>query len=217
MSGAPAGRSPVRRPLFARAYAVLSPRAEGRGIADHRRELLGGLSGRVLEVGCGNGLNFGHYPTAVTAVLALEPEPYLRGLAIEAARIAPVPVTVVDAPGEAIPAVNGSFDHAVAALVLCSVGEPERVLAELHRVLVPGGTLHYYEHVAAHGRPLASVQRLMDATLWPRLAGGCHLSRDTGAAIRAAGFTIVSEHPLAAISGSLGAIAPHVLGVATRA
>jgi SAM-dependent methyltransferase len=87
-----------RHPIFARVYARISPAMDAQGALEHRRALLAGLAGRVLEVGAGNGLNFAHYPPAVTEVLAVEPEPYLRGLAQAAAGQAPVPVRVVAAP-----------------------------------------------------------------------------------------------------------------------
>jgi ubiquinone/menaquinone biosynthesis C-methylase UbiE len=206
----------AHHPLFARVWGWASPRAEAHGMADRRRELLTGLGGEVLEVGAGNGLNFGHYPTAVTAVTALEPEPHLRRLAQRAAASAPVPVTVLDGVAERIPRPDASFDHVVASLVLCSVADPTAVLAELWRVLRPGGGLRYLEHVVAQQRAGAGLQRALDATVWPTLAGGCHLSRDTGAVIRAAGFRVVSEQRAAQAVGRLPAI-PHVLGAAVRA
>jgi SAM-dependent methyltransferase len=206
----------VSHPVFARVYARLSPGADRRGTAEHRRELLAGLDGSVLELGCGNGLNFAHYPDQVTDVLALEPEPYLCALARAAADRAAVPVTVLDAVGEALPAADGLFDHAVTALVLCSVGDPARVLAELHRVIRSGGTLRYYEHVISEHRIGSLVDRMLDATVWPQIAGGCHLSRDTGSLIRAAGFEVASERRIPAAAGRVAPPIPHLLGVATR-
>src|SRR3954469_15281982 len=110
-------------PHFARFYKKLSPKAEGRGQAEHREELLAGLSGRVLELGAGNGLNFSHYPATVTEVIAVEPEPTLRAAAEEAAAKAPVPVRVVDAVADELPFADGELDAAVASLVLCSVSD----------------------------------------------------------------------------------------------
>ena len=208
-------RAAVHHPLFARAYARLAPRAESRGVAEHRALLLAGLTGRVLEVGCGPGLNFTHYPPAVSEVIALEPEAHLRRLAIEAAATAPVPVQVVDGIGEAIPVPGATVDAAVVALVLCSVRDPGQVLAELRRVLVPGGQLRYYEHVLAAGPAARAVQRVMDATVWPRAAAGCHLTRDTGTLIRDAGFTVADERTLTVEAGVLAGLVPHLLGFAT--
>jgi SAM-dependent methyltransferase len=116
---------------------------DAQGAAEHRRALLAGLTGPVLEVGAGNGRNFAHYPSTVTDVLAVEPEPYLRGLAQVAAGQAPVPVRVVDGTADALPTPDASMKAAVAALVLCSVPDQARALAELHQVLRPGGELRF--------------------------------------------------------------------------
>ncbi|MFG1753164.1 class I SAM-dependent methyltransferase [Streptosporangium sandarakinum] len=182
----------VRHPVFARCYTGVSEVLERLGLAERRRELLAGLSGRVIEVGAGNGLNFAHYPPAVTGVLAVEPEPELRRRAARAARRAPVPVEVVAGLADRLPARDRSFDAAVASLVLCSLPDPVAGLREVRRVLVPGGRLRFLEHVRADSPGLARVQRVLDATVWPRLAGGCHTGRDSAAAVRAAGFTITA-------------------------
>ncbi|MER7660396.1 MULTISPECIES: class I SAM-dependent methyltransferase [unclassified Streptomyces] len=185
-------RDAVHHPLFARFYARFSVAAE-KGIAQHRRELLTGLSGRVIEVGAGNGLNFPHYPSAVSEVVALEPERSLRALAVEAARRADVPVDVVPGAAEALPVKSEAFDAAVVSLVLCSVRDLPRALAEVRRVLRPGGELRFFEHGRAETAGMARAQRLVDRTVWPMLFGGCHTSRDTLAAIETAGFEL-GEH-----------------------
>jgi ubiquinone/menaquinone biosynthesis C-methylase UbiE len=205
----------VRHPLFARLYAALSPCAEHQGQGEHRRELLAGLSGRVVEVGAGNGLNFAHYPSGVTEVVAVEPEGYLRGKAEEAAAMAGVRITVVDGMADHLPLEDASADAAVASLVLCSVPDQGAALAELRRVLRPGGELRFYEHVISRHPRKAAIQRRLDEWgIWPRMVGGCHLTRDTGAAIEAAGFTLERCRRLAFPPGRLGI--PHLLGVARR-
>lgn len=211
------GPPPIRRhPIFARVYARISPAMDAQGAAEHRRVLLAGLAGRVLEVGAGNGLNFAHYPPTVTEVLAVEPEPYLRAVAQAAAGQAPVPVRVADGTADALPAPGASMDAAVASLVLCSVPNQVHALGELHRVLRPGGELRFYEHVRADTAGLARVQRLADV-IWPSLLGGCHTSRDTVAAITTAGFQITSVQRFRFPEGRLPQpAAPHVLGVAHR-
>jgi SAM-dependent methyltransferase len=176
----PAERRPVDHPLCARLYARQSVQAERLGLAERRAELLDGLAGRVLEIGAGNGLNFRHYPTTVDELVAVEPERHLRELAQTAAQDASVPVTVVDALAEALPFPDGGFDAAVASLTLCSIGDVETALAELYRVLNPGGELRFFEHVASPHRAARALQRAADATIWPHLSGGCHLGRDTG-------------------------------------
>jgi ubiquinone/menaquinone biosynthesis C-methylase UbiE len=205
----------VRHPIFARMYARLSPRAEPRGVAEHRRELLASLSGRVLELGAGNGLNFSYYPATVSEVVAVEPEDYLRDRAQQAARAAPIPVTVVDAVADQLPFADQTFDAAVASLVLCSVPDQASALAELHRVLRPGGQLRFYEHVRPnHPRTAAIWQRADDWNIYPRLAGGCHAARDTETAITTAGFTIEQCRRFPFKGGPI--TAPHILGLARR-
>jgi ubiquinone/menaquinone biosynthesis C-methylase UbiE len=181
---------PVRHPLFARFYARLSAGMEGAGVGRVRDQLLTGLSGSVIEIGAGNGLNFSHYPASVTSVLAVEPEPHLRGIAERSAPAAAVPIKVTDGTAEQIPAADGSFDNVVATLMLCSVPDLAVALAEMRRVLRPGGELRFMEHVRAETAGCQRIQRLADATIWPACFGGCHASRDPVTAIADAGFTI---------------------------
>jgi ubiquinone/menaquinone biosynthesis C-methylase UbiE len=182
---------PVHHPLFARCYARLSAAAETRaGMAGLRDRLLAGLSGRVIEIGAGNGLNFAHYPGAVSEVVAIEPERTLRRLAREAALRAEVPVDVVPGAAEALPVKSEAFDAAVFSLVLCSVRDVSRALAEVRRVLRPGGEVRFLEHGRGGGAAMRFTQRALDRTVWPHLSGGCHLSRDPVGALREAGFTL---------------------------
>ncbi|WP_406098848.1 class I SAM-dependent methyltransferase [Streptomyces sp. NBC_01013] len=181
----------VHHPVFARCYARLSVVAESAaGLAGVRAELLAGLSGRVIEIGAGNGLNFAHYPPAVSEVVAIEPERTLRQLAVRSALRAGIPVDVVPGTAEALPVKSEAFDGAVVSLVLCTVRDVGQSLAEIRRVLRPGGELRFFEHVRSEGRVMAAMQRALDRTVWPRLAGGCHTSRDALAAIEAAGFVV---------------------------
>jgi SAM-dependent methyltransferase len=184
-------RDAVRHPLFARYYARVSVAAESRmGMAGVRRRLLGGLSGRVIEIGAGNGLNFAHYPGTVAEVVAIEPERLLRRRAVEAALRAEVPVDVVPGCAEALPVKSEAFDAVVFSLVLCSVRDLPRALAEARRVLRPGGEVRFFEHGRGGGRAMTLAQRALDRTVWPLLAGGCHLARDPVAALRDAGFEL---------------------------
>lgn len=190
-------RDAVHHPVFARYYARMSVAAETTaGIAPVRAELLSGLSGRVIEVGAGNGLNFAHYPSAVREVVAVEPERTLRQLAVRSALGAAVTVDVVPGTAEALPVGDGQFDAAVLSLVLCTVRDVRRSLAEVRRVLRPGGELRFFEHVRASTRGMAAAQRVLDRTVWPLLAGGCHTSRDALAAIEAAGFVVESHRDI---------------------
>lgn len=200
-------------PIFARFYERLSRLME-REAAGHREELLAGLSGRVVEIGAGNGLNLRHYPGGVEEVVALEPEAYLRRRAEEVARDAPVPVTVRDGAADPLPLEDGGFDAAVASLVLCTVPDPGRALAELRRVLRPGGELRFMEHVRSPSPRKARLQVLLDRSgIWPRLGGGCHSARDTVGAIEAAGFEV--ERARGYDLGPSWVITnPHMLGLA---
>jgi ubiquinone/menaquinone biosynthesis C-methylase UbiE len=206
----------VNHPVFARLYTRMSAKAEARGHTDHRRKLLAGLSGRVIEVGAGNGLNFAHYPTSVTEVVAVEPENYLRDQAAEAATKAPVPVGLSDGLAQELPFADGSFDAGVASLLLCSVADQDRALAELFRVIRPGGELRFYEHVVSKKPALAGLERAADAVLYSRLAGGCHLSRETGNAIERAGFVLESCERFPFTPFPFPPRISHILGVARR-
>lgn len=178
----------AHHPIFARVYGFLS-RFDDSDFGPHRDELLRGLHGEVIEIGAGNGVNFNHFPASITSVTAIEPEPYLRRGAEARARTAPMPIRVLAAAAEALPVADDSFDAAVACLVLCSVNSPSTALAELRRVLRPGGELCFIEHVREPGGRRAAVQDLIDRSrIWPLIAGGCHCARDTSAAITAAGF-----------------------------
>ncbi|MFI5836299.1 class I SAM-dependent methyltransferase [Micromonospora sp. NPDC051300] len=207
----------VSHPIFARVFARASVAMDDAGAAAHRRRLVAGLRGRVVEVGAGNGRNLAHYPPAVDHVLAVEPEPRLRALAGAAALAARVPVTVAAGLAEALPVADGVADAVVLSLVLCSVPDQAVALGEARRVLRPGGELRFYEHVVAETPGLRRAQRIADATLWPLFCAGCHTARDTVAAIRAAGFTVTDVDRFHfPPSGVPAPASPHVLGAATR-
>jgi ubiquinone/menaquinone biosynthesis C-methylase UbiE len=181
--------SPFQHPRFARMWDRISAESERRGTAEHRGRALAGLSGRVIEVGAGNGINFAHYPRTVTEVIAVEPDHHLRALAEQAASTAPVPVRVMAGHAHALPVEDQAADAAVASLVLCSVPDVPGALGELRRVLKSGGELRFFEHVRSD-TPLMGWFQDAITPLWSLAGGGCRLNRDTAAAIRAAGFTV---------------------------
>jgi ubiquinone/menaquinone biosynthesis C-methylase UbiE len=174
---------------FARMYERMSAESERRGTAKHRDRMLAGLTGRVIEIGAGNGMNFSHYPDTVTEVVAVEPEDHLRGLAQRAAENAPVRVRVVAGHATALPVEDNGFDAAVASLVLCSISDTRAALNEIRRALKPSGELRFFEHVRSE-KPWFGLLEDAITPLQSRLGGGCHPNRDTAAAIRAAGFDI---------------------------
>lgn len=174
---------------FAWLWTRLAPRLERAGMARHRQRALTGLTGRVVDVGCGHGASFPLMPAEVTHVVGVEPEPNLRADAERAAADAPVPVEVRAGVAEVLPVDDGWADAVVCTLVLCSVDDPDAAAAELRRVLRPGGQLRMVEHVRAANPLGALVQRLVDVG-WPHLGGGCHTSRATVRTLTRAGFRV---------------------------
>jgi ubiquinone/menaquinone biosynthesis C-methylase UbiE len=173
---------------FAAAYDLVNRGAERRVLGPIRRALLADAPGLVLEVGAGTGASFPHY-RAAARVVAAEPDPYMLRRARRRAAAAPRPVVLVQCAAEALPVRDGAVDQVVAALVLCSVADEARALAEARRVLRPGGGLRFLEHVRADGL----LGRLQDALTpaWRRVAADCRLNRRTADRIGAGGFRIV--------------------------
>ncbi len=170
-------------------YDELMKRAQTRGMFQRRRELVSDLRGEVLELGCGTGLMFAHYAPGVHVVgVELDPDFLERGRARAAE--ARARVQVVSADAQKLPFDAASFDAVVSSLVFCSVESPPAALAEVRRVLAPGGQLRMIEHVISPRPVAAKLMRAADP-IWLRLNHqGCHLDRDTERAVREAGFTI---------------------------
>jgi ubiquinone/menaquinone biosynthesis C-methylase UbiE len=177
--------------LMASVYDRVMAGAEDACLRTWRAQLLAGLSGRVLEVGPGTGASLPLYPAAVTELILAEPDPHMRERLADRLGFGPAGARVIADPIEGLALADASVDAVVASLVLCSVHSPAAALAELRRVLRPGGELVFLEHVAAepHTRRLRWQQRV--EPVWKQVAGNCHLTRDTEAAIREAGFEIV--------------------------
>jgi SAM-dependent methyltransferase len=202
---------------FARYLERRELRKPDPGARDLRRRLLTGLRGRVIEVGAGDGRSFEHYPAEVVSLLAVEPDPTARLAAEERARSVPLPIEIVDGDAESLPADTGAFDAAVVMGLLCSVPDPPAALEELRRVVAPGGELRFWEHVRSGNVAFRALQRGLDRLFWTRSLGGCETTRDTEAAIRAAGFE-PDELERGFHSSSLLTItsAPYILGIARR-
>lgn len=167
--------------LFARVYNRCMADSEDAGLRDRRRELLAAAAGRTVELGAGTGVNLALYPEAVEDLVLTEPFPpmakQLRERAGEEA-------TVIEAPAEALPIPDASIDTAVATLVLCTVDDVPATLAEVSRVLKPGGRLLYLEHVRSSDAGVARWQDRLERP-WRFIGHGCHCNRDTIAAIGA--------------------------------
>jgi SAM-dependent methyltransferase len=207
----------IARPRFARMYLRSAASAEERGATDHRRRLLEGLRGTVVEIGAGHGLNFPLYPSEVTDVVAIEPEPTLRSQAEIAAESANVPIRVLAGVAEELQLEHQSADAVVASLVLCSVPAQQHALAEIRRVLRPDGELRFYEHVVPHCQPKRLLLQVIDRSgLWPAIAGGCHPARDTTEAIMQAGFDIEEIDRFGFSAQRFQPLIPHILGTARR-
>jgi len=177
--------------LIAAVYDRLTEASEEACLRHWRAELLRGLTGRVLEVGAGTGLNIPFYPPALTRLVLSEPDPHMRLKLSEKVRARhPDRWEVLDASLEGLPFPDGAFDAVVGTLVLCSVPRLDRALAEIHRVLGHRGRFVFLEHVAAEDRPRRLKWQHRVEPFWKRISGGCHLTRRTADAIVAAGFTI---------------------------
>jgi ubiquinone/menaquinone biosynthesis C-methylase UbiE len=154
-----------------------------------RRQAVNAADGRVLEIGIGSGLNLPLYGGAVSSVIGLEPSAELLRMARSRASAAAVPVSLLDASAEAIPLDAGSIDTVVSTWSFCTIPDLSRALAEMRRVLKPGGALLFVEHGRA---PEAGVARWQDRLdpLWSHVAGGCHLNRKMDDLLIEAGFRI---------------------------
>jgi ubiquinone/menaquinone biosynthesis C-methylase UbiE len=200
--------------LFARVYDRAVADAEAAGLAARRAALLARAGGRVLELGAGTGLNLAHYPAGLERLVLSEPEePMLRRLRERAAALA-LPATIVAAPAERLPFEDASFDTVVATLALCTVADLPAALAEVRRVLAPGGRLLFLEHVRSDDARLARRQDLL-APLWLRVGHGCHCNRVTLAAIESAPLDVLEvEH--GRVPRAPRFIEPLIAGVAIR-
>jgi ubiquinone/menaquinone biosynthesis C-methylase UbiE len=205
----------IRHPLFARFYAWFAPLEDRAGVAEYRHDLVSGLRGRVLELGVGTGLSFRHYPPEVEQLVAVEPEPTMRANAAKAAREVALDVQLVEGTADALPAPDASVDAAVVSQVLCSVPDQARALAELRRVLRPGGELRFYEHVIGTSKRLSLLQRGLAPGL-AKVFGGCRADRDTGRAIEEAGFRIERNRRFLIRAMNEVPAAPRILGTARR-
>jgi len=205
--------SQIFHPRFAGFYEWYARLGSERRLTDPlRQETAGQAYGVVLEVGAGTGLNFSRYhPEQVERVEAIEPDAAMLAYARPRVRQAAVPITLTQAPVEALPFTDATFDSVVVTLVFCSVGDPARGMQEIKRVLKPQGTLFMFEHVRSQRSVMAHLQDAI-VPLTTCLFGHCHWNRDTERVVREAGFHIAY---LRHVGGSFD-LSPHLVLQARR-
>ncbi len=152
-----------------------------------RSRVAASLDGEVLEIGFGSGLNVPHYPARITRVLAVDPATVGRKLAARRTAASPVPVDFIGLDAQRLPVADGSVDHVLRTWTLCTISDVEQALAEIGRVLRPGGSLHFAEHGLAPDPKVASRQHRL-TPLQRRVAGGCHLDRPIDKLIAGSGL-----------------------------
>lgn len=177
--------------IVAAVYDRVMRAAEVACLIQWRQELLRDVAGAVLEVGAGTGATLPLYPDTITRLVLAEPDPcMMRRLERTRGVAGAAHIELSEASLDALPMPDASFDAVVSSLVLCSVRDAPGALAEIFRVLKPGGRLLFLEHVAAHSHSARFAWQRRLEPLWKRVAGNCHLTRDTEGAIRTAGFQI---------------------------
>ena len=192
-------------------YEAIAARMEKAGVEKIRSRLASELRGRIIEVGCGTGLNFAHYH-ADAEVVAIEPIREFRDMALERAAAAAAKIEVIEGDAQALDFADASFDAALVTLVFCSVPDAQRGLAELRRVVRPGAPVVLFEHVRSERPLVRAVQEMLNPAWW-RLMDGCNLNRDTESRIRAVGFR-VEETRTFGLPGTAGMLFPMVEVVA---
>lgn len=180
--------NPYARFLFPR---LLDWSMSGEITARYRRQVLADLRGDVLEIGCGTGLNFPYYPPSLDRLVASDPNPGMLAIARQRLENLPFAVETVAAGGETLPFANGEFDAVVSTWTLCSIPDSGAALAEIRRVLKPGGTFAFVEHGLSPEIDVQTWQHRL-TPLQKRIADGCHLNRDIAAGIAAAGLAIAN-------------------------
>ncbi len=198
--------------IFAAGYDTFQARMEREFFGKIRSDMLAGATGRVVEIGSGTGANLEHYPRTIEELVCTEPEAPMARRLREKAERCDLPVQVVEAPAEQLPFEDGSFDTAVAALVLCTVTDPGRTLDEIARVLRPGGRFIFMEHVRAQDPGLAKWQDRLHP-LWLRFGHGCHCNRATYETIEASPLSI-ETHRRGVIRKAPPIVRPLLTGVA---
>ena len=199
--------------MFAAWYPTLMEQIERNGQAAIRHDHLAAATGRVLEIGAGSGLSVHHYPADLEQLVLLEPNSAFRARLRELLDGTQVTATIVDGDVHDLPYPDSTFDTVTASLVFCSVQDPARALAEVHRVLRPGGRFLFHEHV--RGGPVRGVVQDLLTPLHRRLADGCHADRDFVALLASSPLHVESVEHLR-MPTWIPTLVPLVVGAARR-
>jgi ubiquinone/menaquinone biosynthesis C-methylase UbiE len=176
--------------VFARGFDRFNRRSEDAGLREKRRELLTRARGRTVEIGAGTGVNIGLYPESGVDLVLTEPDAHMRRQLERKLAALGRRAEVVEAGGERLPFPDASVDTVVATLAFCTIPDPSRALAEIERVLKPGGCLLFLEHVRSPDPDAARWQDRLERP-WGWFGRGCHPNRDTLATIESSGLELV--------------------------
>ncbi len=209
-------RAGIRKGLRQRLFAWMHAQEEADDydalVAPYKRQLLGDLSGSILEIGAGTGENFAFYPRGIDWY-GVEPNLYMQERLLKRASENGIEGRLYSGTAEALPLPDSSVDAVVSTLVLCSVSDQVRALSEIKRVLKPGGRFVFIEHVAAPSHSRQWWEQKLIKPIWKFAADGCNVDRDTGGAIRRAGFASVE---IETFNAPLAIASPHIAGKAIK-
>lgn len=206
----------IRSYFFAKFYDATMKDVEEACLSTWRADLLAKTTGDVLEIGAGTGVNISYYPASIRRLVLSEPDPNMRKILAQRLEASSLEqAAVVDSGAEAIDFPAASFDCVVSTLVLCSVKDPSASLQEVYRLLRPGGTLFFIEHVTAKDNPRIARWQKVITPLWKFMCGGCHLTRDTAEAIRQTGFQ-TDQLERVTVQNAPAVIQPGIRGMAIK-
>ncbi|MEN8112991.1 MAG: class I SAM-dependent methyltransferase [Actinomycetota bacterium] len=168
----------MEHPLLARIYDTVLTPTERAGTRDQRRRMMEGVTGRIVEIAAGTGLNVPFYPETAAEIHAVEPDRHMVDRLVRKAPSSPVPLFLYRGDAHHLPFTDEAFDAAIVAFSLCTIPDPTRALDEVHRVVRPGGLLRFLEHVRS---PKPRTARWQDRVnpLWGKVSGGCRLNQPT--------------------------------------
>ncbi len=179
----------MNHPFLARIYDTVLAPTERAGVRDQRRRMMEGVTGKVLEIAAGTGLNVPLYPATADEVHAVEPDRHMLARLVGRVKESSVPLYLYQGDAQDLPFMDGTFDAAVIAFALCTIPDPTRALDEVHRVVRPGGILRFLEHVRSRDDRTARWQDRINP-LWGKMAGGCRLNQPTVEILRATKWEI---------------------------